>query len=270
MLLKRSVTAVLLALFAHSSAGAHVQIFLPEIFPSPAGPGALVQLDIRFVAHAMDNGPILPMQAPESVGVMVNGQKIPLNESLRRIDPEGPTRYQAEHNIEQPSAHVFFLQPAPYWDAKEGVMITHYSKVTINSCAAKLPTESSLGWENWEGWDVRVGFPVEIEPLVQPTALWTGSLFRGIVLYDGEPAPFARVEVEYYDRKKKVKLPSNAFKTQILKTDASGVFSFVPVREGWWALSAIRQSDSTIEAPDGQQVPHEQGGVFWIEVTDMP
>lgn len=270
MILKRSAATVLLALIAHSPSGAHVQVFVPEVSPSPAGSGASVQLDIRFVGHAMDNGPTLPMQAPVSVGVLANGEKLSLNDSVRMAEGEGPTRFLAEHLIQQPSAHVFFLEPSPFWDTKEGVMITHFTKVILNSCAAKLPTDSSLGWENWEGWEARVGFPVEIEPLVQPTALWTGSLFRGIVLFDGEPAPFARVEVEYYDRKNKVKLPSNAFKTQILKTDANGVFAFTPVREGWWALSAIRQSDDTLEAPDGSQVPHEQGGVLWIEAIDMP
>lgn len=263
-------TAILLLLAVTVPVAAHVQVFVPSVSPARPGKPASVRLDIRFLGHAIDNGPLLPMAQPLSVGVIVNGERHDLGNTLERHGADTARRFSALHVIKAPSAHVFYMQPAPYWDAAEGVMITHYAKVAVHSCAANLPTESAMGWENWEGWDARVGYPVEIEPMVQPTALWTGSLFRGVVLIEGEPAPHSRVEVEYYDHEGTVKLPSNAFMTQILKTDANGVFAFVPVRAGWWAFSAIREADEPIEAPDGTMRPHEQGGVFWVEVVDMP
>lgn len=269
MRMLRATAYIALLIAACAPVRAHVQVFVPEVTPLEPGPGAAVELDIRFVGHAIDNGPILPMARPASVGVLVNGKKHSLDGRLEQAESGDSARYIARHTITEPSAHVFYLQPAPYLDRDEGVMITHYTKVAIHSCAAGLKTESAMGWENWEGWDARIGFPVEIEPLVQPTALWTGSIFRGLVLHDGKPAPFARVEVEYYDKRNEVDLPSNAFMTQILKTDANGVFALVPVRAGWWAMSAIREADAPVSAPDGSQVPHEQGGVFWIEAVDM-
>ena len=112
--------------------------------------------------------------------------------------------------MKEAGAHVFFLEPAPYWEPAEEVMVTHYAKVIVNSCNARLPTDSDMGWENWEGWDTLVGFPVEIEPLVQCTSLWTGSAFTGIVRVNGKPAPRCRVEVEYLNERGELKLPDNS------------------------------------------------------------
>lgn len=270
MILSRCITlATCAAVLFAVPAWAHVQVFVPTITTATPSDSATVSLDIRFVEHAIDNGPALPMAQPLSVGVIVNGEKHPLDDRLQPHSDNGVPWFSVSHTMTAPSAHVFYMQPAPYWDATEAVMITHYSEVIVNSCAAGLPTESAMGWENWEGWDQLVCFPVEIEPLVQPTALWTGSVFRGVVLFDGKPARDARLEVEYYDRGDAVKLPSAAFKTQILKTDASGTFSFVPVRAGWWVFSAIRESKEPVRSPDGAMVPEEQGGVLWIEAVDM-
>lgn len=249
------------------SASAHVQVFVPV--DDPEVTKASVPFEIRFLQHAADNGPLLPIAAPVELGVLVNGRRIDLLGELKKEGNDQTTWFSVIHTMTEPAAHVYFLRPAPFWDEKERVMITHFTKVILNSTRATLETVSDMGWENWEGWDQLVGSPVEIEPLQQPTAFWTGSVFRGVVLHDGKPAPAARVEVEYYDRKRETKLPSNAFKTQILKSDANGVFAFVPVRAGWWAFSAIREAAGRIEAPDGTMVPEEQGGVFWLEAVDM-
>ena len=82
---------------------------------------------------------------------------------------------------------MFFIEPAPYWEPAEQKMIVHYTKVVVDAFGAE------------DGWDARVGFPVEIEPLARPYGLWTGNTFRGIVLREGKPVPFATVEVEYYN-----------------------------------------------------------------------
>jgi cobalt/nickel transport protein len=252
-----------------ATALAHVQVFVPVSAPPSAPMKATTHFEIRFLMHAADNGPLLPMAAPTELGVIVNAQRINL---LRFLNKEGEDKvpwFSVTHTMTEPAAHVYYLRPAPFWDKKEGVMITHCAKVILNSTSAGLKTESELGWENWEGWDQLVGFPVEIEPLQQPTAFWAGSVFRGVVLHDGKPAPATRVEVEYYDREQALHLPSNAFKTQILKTDTNGVFAFVPVHAGWWSFSAIRAAKEPVQAPDGTMVPEEQGGVFWLLAVDM-
>jgi len=254
------VLGFLIVVLHVGSATAHVQVMVPdEIY------GATVTLDIRWVGHAIDNGPVLNMGRPQTVGALVNGKRL----DLEAISIKGSGTYTVNHTMTEPGAHVYFLEPIPYWDEEEEVAITHYTKVIVDSTGAKLATDSELGWENWEGWDALVGFPVEIAPLVQPTSLWTGSVFRGIVLRHGEPARGARIEVEYLDRDNWVKLPSNAFKTQILKTGSNGEFSFVPVREGWWALTALPDMNETAKAPDGTEVDAEIGGVLWIHVKNL-
>jgi len=126
-----------------------------------------------------------------------------------------------------------------------------------------------MGWENWEGWDTLVGFPVEIEPTVQCTSLWTGSAFTGIVRVKGKPAPNCRVEVEYLNDQGAVKPPDNSYLTHILKTNSKGEFTFVPIRAGWWALTAIPETKETARSPGGKKVEAELGGVLWIRCVDM-
>lgn len=259
-----AVIAVLAFALQVHVAQAHVQVLVPKTID-----GAAVSLDIRWVGHASDNGPILNMGRPKALGTLINGKRLDLSESLEVSSAGGGDTYSATLEMSDPGAHVVFLEPSPYWDADENVAITHYTKVIVDSTAAQLPTDSELGWENWEGWDALVGFPVEIAPLVQPTSLWTGSVFRGVVLRHGEPAPDARIEVEYFDQNDEVTLPSNAYKTQILKTGSNGEFSFVPVREGWWALTALPEMDEKAKSPDGTEVDAEIGGVLWIHVNDM-
>ena len=248
---------------------AHVQILAPVNDGSIDDHGATVQLDIRFVGHAVDNGPLLDMQPPVQFGVMLNGRRLSLLEQLESKSAAGAGYFEASHAMEEAGAHVYFLEPAPYVDDEEGAVIVHYTKVVLDSTAAGLRTESAMGWENWEGWDQMIGFPVEIEPYIQPTSLWTNSAFRGRVLKDGEPAAYVRIEVEYLDREGTIELPSNAFKTQILKSDADGEFAFTPVKAGWWAMTALIETGEDIQAHDGNEYEAEIGGVLWIHATDM-
>ncbi len=247
---------------------AHVQVLVPSDRNS-AGKGSDETLNIYFVEHVMKKAPVYPMAEPKQFGVLVNGTKLDLRDSLQKNDIAGKAAFRAAYTMTEPGAHVFYLEPAPYWDPEEEVAITHYTKVILNSCDAGLSTESELGWENYEGWDTLVGFPVEIEPLVQCTALWTNSVFRGIVRVNGNPEPFARIEVEYMNDDGAVTIPNNAFVTQILKTDEHGEFAFVPVKAGWWALSAIIEPAQKSTGPNGEEVETELGGVLWIHCVDM-
>jgi len=111
--------------------------------------------------------------------------------------------------------------------------------------------------------------PVEIEPLVRPFGLWTGNTFRGIVKKDGKPLPFAQVEVEYYNQGKRVKIPNDAFITQVIKADANGVFSYTMPKAGWWGFAALVQGDQKMPGPDGKPAAVELGGLIWVKTVDM-
>ena len=204
-----------ITLFA-TAADAHVQVLVPVGSAGDAQPGAVCELDLRFVQHAAQSGPALPMGQSLQFGVVVNNKKTSLMELLKPKQVGGQPAFTARYTLKEVGAHVFYLQPAPYWDADEQAMVTHYAKVIVNSVAAKLPTESQMGWENWEGWDTLVGLPVEIEPRVQCTSLWTGSAFTGIVRVKGKPSPNCRVEVEYLNDNGTVKMPDNSYLTHIL------------------------------------------------------
>ncbi len=257
-----------ITLFA-SLASAHVQMLVPAERDGRLAPDGVCQLDLRLLEHASQNGPALAMGQPRQLGVLVNHKKTSLLDKVRPRMSGGQPAFAAEFKMNEAGAHVFYLEPAPYWEPAEQVMVTHFAKLIVNSCDARLPTDSAMGWENWEGWDTLVGLPVEIEPLVQCTSLWTGSAFTGIVRVNGKPAPRCRVEIEYLSDKGALKLPDNSFLTQILKTDSKGEFIFVPLRAGWWALTAIPDSKQMTRSPEGRKVKAELGGVLWIRCVDI-
>ena len=260
---------LLVWLLGATPAPGHVQVLVPLEREGHIAPAGVCGFDLRLLEHASQNGPALAMGRPRQFGVLVNHKQCNLVDRLKEKASGGQPAYAAEFTMQQAGAHVVYLEPAPYWEPAEQVMVTHFAKVIVNSCDARLPTDSAMGWENWEGWDTLVGLPVEIEPLVQCTSLWTGSAFTGIVRVKGKPAPRCRVEVEYLNDQGALKLPDNSFLTQILKTNPKGEFTFVPPRAGWWALTAIPESKQMTRSPEGKKVKAELGGVLWIRCADM-
>jgi len=236
------------------TAYAHFQVVMPAADcvdkPGPLG------VEILFT-HPMEQAPVMEMGAPRRFGVLHQGTKHDLLKTLKRERYDGKTGYTTTFVVKEPGDHVFYLEPAPYWEPAEGKMIVHYTKVVVNS----------MGEE--EGWDEMVGLPVEIEPLVRPYGLWTGNLFRGIVKKDGQPVPFAEIEVEYWNAGGKVRIPGDAFITQVIKTDGNGVFSYAMPRAGWWAFAALVEADEKMKNPEGKDVPVELGGLIWVKCVDM-
>jgi cobalt/nickel transport protein len=216
-----------------------------------------VTLDILFT-HPMEQGPAMEMARPVRFGVLARGKREDLLGTLRERKVQGRTAWTASYAIRRPGDHVFFLEPAPYWEPAEGKMIVHYTKVVVD------------GLGGGEGWDAMVGFPVEIEPLVRPYGLWTGNAFRGIVRRGGKPVPFAEVEVEYWNEGRKVKPPADAFVTQVVKADAGGVFSYSIPRAGWWGFAALIDGEKPMESPEGKDVGVELGGLMWVRAVDIP
>jgi len=237
-------------------AQAHFQVLIPSTDIVTAEDSRTIDFNIVFT-HPMEQGPIMNMEMPVQFGVLIMGQKKNLRESLELKEIEGQKTYSSSYKFKQPGDHVFYLEPAPYWEPAEEVMIIHYTKVVINS----------MGHE--EGRDTMVGFPVEIEPLVRPYGLWTGNVFRGIVKKNGEPLPFAEIEVEYYNEDRKVKIPGDPFITQAIKADAKGVFSYVMPKAGWWSFAALIEGDETMQSPEGKEVNVELGALIWVKTIDM-
>jgi cobalt/nickel transport protein len=238
------------------SAWAHFQVLIPSADIVTAEGSKAVALNLVFT-HPMESGPVMEMAPPTQFGVLVNGEKQDLKGLLKRKELEGKSAYDASFRVRAPGDYVFYVEPAPYWEPAEQKMIVHYTKVVVDAFDAE------------EGWDAMVGFPVEIEPLVRPYGVWTGNAFRGIVKKNGQPVPFAEVEVEYYNEGKKVGIPSDPFATQVIKADGNGVFTYVMPRAGWWAFAAPVDGDEKMKSPEGKLVDVELGGLMWVKTVDM-
>ena len=251
------VVSIMLAIaLSAATAAAHFQVIKPSTDIVTAEGKKTIRLDILFT-HPMEQGPVMDMDVPVQFGVLVGGEKHGLKDSLQAREEDGATVYECTYRVREPADYVFYIEPAPYWEPAEQKMIVHYTKVVVDAMGAE------------EGWDEMVGFPVEIEPLVRPYGLWTGNVFRGIVRKDGEPVPFAEVEVEYYNEGGQVDIPSDPFVTQVIKADENGVFSYAMPRAGWWGFAALVDGDEQMENPDGELVDAELGALMWVRTADM-
>lgn len=234
-------------------ASAHFQEIIPSADVLPDG--GTVTLDLVFT-HPVEGGPVMDMKKPVRVGVLAGDKQTDLTGTIVARPVEGKQAWSVSHNLPEPGAAVFFVEPQPYWEPAEGKFIIHYAKVVVD------------GFASGEGWDAMVGLPVEIQPLTRPSGLWTGNLFTGVVLKDGKPVPFAEVEVEFVNDGT-VKPPNDAFVTQVIKADANGTFSYAMPRAGWWGFAALVEADKEVTSPEGKPVPVELGGLIWVKATDM-
>jgi len=236
-------------------AQAHFLELIPSTEIVDAASGPALRLDLRFT-HPMARGPVMPMGVPVRFGVLTSMGPQDLLGALEPAAIAGARVYSAGFQVERPGDHVFFVEPAPYWEPAEGKLILHYTKVVVDA------------FGGGGAWDAEVGLPVEIAPLVRPYGLWTGNLFRGIVKRDGTPVPFAEVEVEWRNDGS-VTPPADAFETQVIKADANGSFAYAMPHAGWWGFAALLEAPEPLPGPNGKPVPVEQGALIWVRVHDM-
>ncbi|WP_435684993.1 DUF4198 domain-containing protein [Sedimenticola selenatireducens] len=252
--LTRFLTAVL-TLFP-TLATPHFQTLIPSHDLVHEATPRIIRLDMAFT-HPMQGGPAMAMGKPVQFGVLGPGGHQNLNGTLSPYQIKGETAYRADYRFTRPGDYLFYLQPAPYWEPAEGVMIEHYTKVVVDAFSAET------------GWDRLVGFPVEIEPLTRPFGFWTGNLFQGVVRRNGQPVPFAEVEVEWLNDGSVIP-PADAYITQVIRADANGTFSYVMPRAGWWGFAALLEGPEKLNNPAGEAVPVEQGALIWVFARDMP
>ncbi|WP_299794729.1 DUF4198 domain-containing protein [uncultured Shewanella sp.] len=250
-----SVSAIITALWLISSdVCAHFLAFFPEKQVIDAGDSRKLHFPIHFT-HPSTQGPLMSIERPVSAGYMVNGTRVDLTEELKPVSRDGKSSWQLSMALRRPGTYTFFTHQAPYLDPTEDVVITQYAKVIVDAFAA-------MG-----EWQHTLGNPVEIIPLTRPFALWTNSLFTGRVLSDGRPAANVSVEIEYYNDTG-VKIPSDAWASQEVRTNGMGEFSVSLPFEGWWGIAALVADDKPITV-QGKKYEHEQAGVIWLQVQDM-
>ena len=265
--MKRAITltALLMIVAFASPAMAHFQmIYTPE---SALQKAKTIDLKLVFT-HPFEAGHTMDMGKPEQFFVVRKEKKKDLLSTLKPITWTSLTNngaaYETTYKLRGMGDNVFCLVPSPYMEKEEDAYIQQITKVVINT--GGFPTD----------WDAEIGLPAEIVPLDKPYALWTGNVFRGIVKSNGNPVPFAEIEVEYmnhepvlsknaFSQKADVEAPQDAFVTMTIKANGDGEFSFGIPKAGWWGFCALGAGPDT--EYKGKEL--SQDAVIWIQAKDM-
>jgi cobalt/nickel transport protein len=165
--------------------------------------------------------------------------------------------WQTSYRVKRPGVYHFVMEPTPYWEPAEDLFILHYTRVIV------------AAFGNDAGWAEPIGLPTEIVPLLRPFGNYAGNSFSGQVLLDGSPVANAEVEVEFYNKDKKLRPPSDYHITQVVRADGNGIFSFTCPVAGWWGFAALNEADYTLKTSQGEEKGLELGGVLWIYMDEL-
>lgn len=203
---------------------------------------AKIDFDIMFIHPFEQTG--MTMEKPK--GFFFEKEKLAIT-SKTKFNHQA---WSSQYELKKPGVYNFYVQPIEYFEPAEEKYISHVPKVII----------SAFGIE--DGWDKPIGLKYEIVPMVKPFGLYKGNMFQGKVLVSGKPASNVEVEVELYNTFG-LKSPSDAHITQVVKTDDSGVFSFVMNHKGWWGFAALIEEGE--KKFDNKMYPIENGALIWIK-----
>jgi len=244
-----------LAVLAGVPAIAHYGMIIPTDPMVEPEEGRSVGLTLSFSHPFEGNGMVL--ETPVAVGVTKDGET---NDVLGDLEPAtvmGEPGFTLDVPLDRPGTYVFHMEPHPYWEPAEDAFIIHYTKTYVSA------------YGDDEGWDAELGLKTEIVPLAKPFALWAGNVFQGIVKLDGEPVPYAEVEVEFYNNEAGIEAPSELMITQTVKADGNGVFTYAAPAAGWWGFAALNTADYTLPQ-DGEEKDVELGAVLWVHFEPWP
>lgn len=245
---------MVVAIIAFSgAASAHFQMIMPSDDVISSADEKEIDLQLIFT-HPAEASHTMEMGKPAQFGVYHHGKKQDLLDTLEEFTFDGAAAYQTSYQTRGFGDFVFYLEPAPYWEAMDDLYITQYTKVVVNSLGA--PSD----------WDQEIGLKAEIIPLTRPYGLWAGNVFQGIIKKDGKPVPYAEIEVEHLNAESYADINNAAFEfptpahpTQVVKADQNGVFTYGIPQSGWWGFAALLEGEQ-IEGKD-----HEIGAVMWIK-----
>ncbi len=245
-------TALFLTLFLTISAGpslAHFGMVIPSeqiITPQKKN----VQLTLSF-SHPFE-GIGMDLVKPEKWYMVMDGKQTDLSAGLQQTSVMDHTAWQSDVAIKRPGVYWFVMEPRPYWEPAEDLFIIHYTKTVTAAFGAD------------QGWDQPLGLATEIVPLLRPFGNYAGNSFTGRVLSKGKPVANAEVEVEFYNKDRKIAAASEYHITQLIKTDENGIFTFTCPLPGWWGFAALSEADYTLKGPDGSDKGVELGAILWV------
>ncbi|SKA77682.1 cobalt/nickel transport protein [Paucidesulfovibrio gracilis DSM 16080] len=241
-----SMMVGMVLLLLASNALAHFGMVIPErdqVTQEDKSLGLTLSFSHPFEGHGMD------LVKPEKFDVYFEGKATSLLETLKPATVMDHKAWTAEYAVKRPGMYTFVMEPKAYPEPAEDNYIIHYTKTVVDA------------FEGGEEWNQPLGIKTEIVPLTRPFGNYAGNVFQGVVLVDGEPAPYVRVEVEYYNQDGSREAPTGRMITQEVLADGNGVFTFACPWKGWWGFAALTDADYKIEGKDV-----ELGAVLWVEM----
>lgn len=236
--------------FTAAPAGAHFGMIIPSDSMVMQAESRTVQLTLSF-SHPFE---IIGMELarPKAFAVEANSKPQNLLNTLKATNVMGQPAWTAAYKIKRPGVYMFHMEPQPYWEPAEDCYIVHYTKTVVTA------------FGDDEGWDREIGLKTEIVPLSKPFGLYVGNVFQGIVKFNGKAMPYAQVEVEYYNRNKKARAPTDYMVTQTIKADSNGVFTYAVPQAGWWGFAALNTADYKMKY-NNEEKDVELGAIIWVK-----
>lgn len=245
--MRSSTKTLTLSLILTSSLFAHFQVILPE---SDTITQEKQSQNIEFMFMHPFEQTYMQMDKPKKASVFHAKKSNDLSLEEKKVGEF--SIWSTQYSFKNPGDYIFYVIPEPYFEPSEEKFIQHMTKTFVNA----------YGLE--EGWDEKVGLKAEIIPLTRPYGLWAGNSFSGVVTYKNKPVPNAEIEVEYYNKDSKIKAPSDAHITQVIKADKNGIFTYTMPFAGYWGFAALLEDEQKIKK-EGKEYPVELGAVIWIK-----
>lgn len=266
--IKKQFTALILATccLLSFSAHAHFQmLYTPNLAHNKGGE---ISFKMPFT-HPASSGHVMTVAKPEAFYMLKKGKKTDLIHTLSDIQWSSAVdtghAYQATTKLRGLGDYLFIMQPAPYFEAEEGQYIQQITKTIVN--VGNLPT----------GWSHDLGLTAEIVPLTKPYAIYEGGIFSAVVKSQGQPVPFATIEVEFlnylpnmqqnqFAKTATIATPAASFVSQTITADANGTFHFSMLKAGQWGFAALGVGAQKTY----QGKPLSQDAVIWVQVHPLP
>ncbi|AMK11360.1 MAG: DUF4198 domain-containing protein [Pseudodesulfovibrio sp.] len=244
--LTAALAALCVILFA-GNAFAHFGMLIPDT-DELTQEKRTVELTLSF-SHPFE-GQGMVLEKPAAFFMTVdNGDRVDLLSTLKETKVMDFPAWKTAYTAKRPGLLTFVFDPVPYKEDAENNYIRHITKVVVDA------------YGEGEEWNTPVGLDTEIVPLTRPFGNYAGNVFQGVVLVNGKPAPYTRVEVEFYNKDGKRQAPNDRMVTQEVLCDGQGVFTFACPWKGWWGFAGLNTAEKPYE---GREL--EMGAVIWVEM----
>lgn len=247
MVFRSVVLAFCFMVLGGGSAFAHFGMLIPDT-DAVSQEKRTVNLTLSFSHPFEMEG--MELEKPAAFFVVADNEtRTDLLPTLKQATVMGHTAWQTAFTPQHPGMYAFVFDPVPYKEDSENNYIRHITKVVVDA------------YGEGEEWNTPLGLKTEIVPLTRPFGNYAGNVFQGVVMLDGKPVPYSRVEVEFYNKDKRRTAPTDRMITQEVIADGNGVFTFACPWKGWWGFAALNADSVPYR---GREL--ELGGVIWVEM----